>query len=238
MNLFRDLFTVTDDFIIQFLDVKAFLELLLVLNQTCSTIQSHTTIVTDDTATTVCIRQTGDDSRPTGRQHLLRIGRKHSFVVRLTVFRENLFRHRVEMVAVSFQAVFHHADTAFRKNTTLERGIRLQSHNHFIILIYITRPVSRDALGEFCFGVIHTLLTLHLEHLGQFVPHFAGLLRRRLQERIIPRVRSIIVLNEITHVDFLLPQFAFEAGPAFVVTFHNLSVLVIYVLTGCKDTEK
>ena len=142
------------------------------------------------------------------------------------------------MVAVSFQAVFHHADTAFRKNTTLERGIRLQSHNHFIILIYITRPVSRDALGEFCFGVIHTLLTLHLEHLGQFVPHFAGLLRRRLQERIIPRVRSIIVLNEITHVDFLLPQFAFEAGPAFVVTFHNLSVLVIYVLTGCKDTEK
>ena len=72
-NLLRNLFTVADDFIIQFLDVKAFLEFFLVLNQTCRTIQGHTTVVTDNPSTAVCIRQTCNNGRTATCQHFIGI---------------------------------------------------------------------------------------------------------------------------------------------------------------------
>ena len=175
-DLFRHLLTVTNDFIIQFLYVELFLKPLFVLYQTRRTIQCHTAIITDNAPAPVSVRKAGNDGRTAGGQHLLRVGREHAFVVRLAVFRENLLRHRIQVVTVCLQAVLHHSDATFRKYGPFQGRVCLQPDYDFVFPVYIARPVCRDALRKFGLRVIDPFLTFHLEHLGQFVPHLTGFL--------------------------------------------------------------
>ena len=146
--------------------------------------------------------------------------------MRLSVFREDFFCHRVQLVAVSFQAVFHHTCSAFRVNTTFQRGIGLQADNYFVFFVYITWSISIYALRIFCFSVVNTFLPFYLKHFSQFIPNLLRLIRGALQERIIPFIRFIIVLDKIPYINLSFPNFAFELRPVLVFKLHTYLCLL------------
>ena len=77
------------------------------------------------------------------RAHFGRVRVVYAVVMRLSVFRKNLFYFGIEVIAVHFQRLFGHSDAAERLQRALERFIRLQAHNLFQIFIEIPRPVRR-----------------------------------------------------------------------------------------------
>ena len=142
--------------------------------------------------------------------------------MRLSVFGEDFFCHRVQMIAIGFQTVFDHADSAFREDTALQRGVCLQTDDHFVLLIDVTGSVCVNPLGKFRFGVIYSFFPFHLKHLGQLVPHFLRFLRRGYKERIVSVIRLVIVLDKVSYVDLLFPGFSFELRPVLVFKLHKL----------------
>ena len=194
----------------------------LFFDQDPGTVQRHTAVVTDDTSAAVGIRQPRNDGRTARSHHLVRISRENTFVVRLSVFGEDFLCHRVQMIAIGFQAVFDHADTTFREDTAFQRGVCLQPDDHLVFLIDITGPVCIDSLGKFCFGIIYPFFPFHLKHFGQFVPHFLRFLRRGYEESIVSFVRFVIVLDKISYIDLFFPGFTFELLPVLIFKHHKL----------------
>ena len=144
-------------------------------DQDFRTVKCYTAVVTDNTSASVSIRQAGDDSGTACCKHFICISGEYAFVMRLSVFREDFFCHRVQFVAICFQTVFHHAGTTFRVNTAFQGGIGLQADNYFVFFVNITWSVSIYTLRIFCFSVVNTLLPFNLKHFGQFIPNFLRL---------------------------------------------------------------
>ena len=95
------------------------MENLAIFNQSGRTVKSHTTIVTDNTTAAVSIGQTRNDVSVTALTNVFRVGRENTFVVRLTILRENFLREGIELIAIGLEAVFHHANTTTRENAAL-----------------------------------------------------------------------------------------------------------------------
>ena len=76
------------------------------------TVKRNSTIVAYDSTTTVRVGKTGQNVRGTSRSHFGRINVEHAFVVRLSVFGEDILNFGIELVAVHFQSAFAHTDTA------------------------------------------------------------------------------------------------------------------------------
>ena len=142
--------------------------------------------------------------------------------MRLSVFGEDFFCHRIQMIAIGFQTVFDHADTAFREDTTFQRGICLQADDYFVFLIDVTGSVCVNPLGKLRFGIIYSFLPFNLKHLGEFVPHFLRFFRRGYEERIVSVIRFVIVLDKVSYIDLLFPGFSFELRPVLVFKLHKL----------------
>ena len=95
------------------------MENLTIFNQSSRTVKSHTTVVADNTTAAVSIWQTRDDVSVTALTDVFGVSREHTFVVRLTILREDFLREGIELIAIGLEAVFHHANTAARENAAL-----------------------------------------------------------------------------------------------------------------------
>ena len=92
LDLHRNLFTKTD-YIVNHLTVTHISEVvLLLLNKEIDTIESYTAVVTYDTSTTVCIRQTSEDMVMAHEFHLWSVSIKHAVVVSFAILVENLMK--------------------------------------------------------------------------------------------------------------------------------------------------
>ena len=104
--LLGDFFTQTDSrfqinavfqFVLQGQELGIF-----VFHQEVDAVQRNATVVTDDTATAICIRQTGQNTGFTAVQDVFGVNIKHALVVRFTVFSEDFLQHRVQLAVIRF----------------------------------------------------------------------------------------------------------------------------------------
>ena len=85
VDLVGNLLAATNNLFCELVDVDTLVEALLLLNQVSSTIEGDTTIVTNDTATTISIGQTCDDVCMTGSLDIIVVGRENTLVMGLAI---------------------------------------------------------------------------------------------------------------------------------------------------------
>ena len=170
LNLLSNLLAATDDIVAHLGDIQSVHIALLLLDEVVHTIKGYTTIVADDTTTTIGVGQSGDDMAMTCIANLLGISREDTLIVGLAILGIYLLGLGIEFVAIGIKSSLHHADTTLGEDAALEGCIGLKSYDDFVFLIYIACSVRGECLRQTGLGIIDTLLTLYLEHLTQLVP--------------------------------------------------------------------
>ena len=185
----------------------------LVRHQEVDTVQRDTTVVTDDTATAVGIRQTSQNARLTATQDVRSINVEHALVVSLTVFGEDLLNHWVQFTTVNFAGTLNHLDAAEWDQRTLQRRVSLQTNDSFQRLVDITGIVRSNGRRQVSIKVnrrVSAVFFFDAFHDG--IPQLGGSFSCTSQERFVTFIRSVVLLDEVTNVDSVLP---FAGGKAF-----------------------
>ena len=185
---------------------------LLVGDQEIHAVQCDPTIVANDAAAPVGIGQAGDDVRRPRLADVRRIGVEHAVVVGLAVLGEDFAQERIGLVAVGFEAVCHHAPAAERHDRPLERRLGLQPDDQFVRLVDVAGRVRQDA-GRHLRDVEDAFFPLLHEQRLQGLPDAARTVGGPLQEGGVALVRRVIALDELAHVNSILPASRREAAP-------------------------
>ena len=215
-DLLGELLAVTDHFFVHS-GAGTDLLLLLVLDQTVHAVQSHTAVVTDDTATAVGIRQTGDDVAGAAGTHLGGIGVKHAGVVSLAMGGEELFHLRIDGIAVVRTSLLRHTDAAVGHHRALEGLVGLEANDLLFLFIQIAGAVGGDGRDDLGVHIQHTAGFSFLP--GQFhnlIPQIQCILRRSLEEVLVAVVGCIVMADKAADVDLPHPGAAFKSTPTFV----------------------
>ena len=190
---------------------------LLELDQGVHTIQCHTTVIADDAATAVGIRQAGEDLVVAGNLDLLGVHAEDTVIVGLAVLGEDLLDFRIRLLAGFLDGLLDHTPTAVRHHGTLARNIGLQTDNHIVDFRRVDVAGAECVDASRCVGVdvVDALLALH----GQIVvieilPQVLGLLSGVSQEGLVALIRRVVLLNKVTDINVLLPVALSEAFPS------------------------
>ena len=190
---------------------------LLELDQGVHTVQCHTTIIADDAATAVSIRQAGEDLVVAGNLDLLGVHAEDAVIVGLAVLGEDLLDFRIRLLAGFLDGLLDHTPTAIRHHGTLARNVGLQTDNHIVNFRRI------DVAGAECVNtsrgvgvdVVDALLALYCQILViEILPQVLGLLGGVSQEGLVALIRRVVLLNEVTDINVLLPVALSEAFPS------------------------
>ena len=124
----------------------------------------------------------------------------------LAVLGKDLLDLGVNFLTSFLDGGLNHAPAAIGHHRTLEGGISLQSDDNVVVLADVAGLESVNIRG----GVGVNIEDANLTFLRQVVlfkgfPHAQGLFRRPGEEGSISFVRGVVVLNEVTHVDFFGP---------------------------------
>ena len=194
--------------------------LLLVLDQTVHAVQSHTAVVTDDTAAAVGIRQTGDDVAGTAGTHLGGVCVKHAGVVSLAVGGEELLHLRIDGISVVGAGLLCHTDTAVRHHRTLEGLIGLEADDLFFVLVQIAGAMGGDGGDDAGVHIENTAGFSFLPgQLHDLFPQIKRILGRALEELFVAVVGCIVMANKTADVDLAHPSAAFKSAPTFIRVF-------------------
>ena len=120
--------------------------------------------------------------------------------------REELGDLGIYLVAVVGTSLLCHTDTTVGLKRSLERLIGLETYDGLLALVKISgamRSNGRNNLGVHienaaCFSFLLLKIQYHS-------PKILGVLGRASQEGIITVIGMIVSLDEVTHVDFLVP---------------------------------
>ena len=208
--LFRDLFTQTDSRFQVYAVFQVRLQRnklrVFVFHQEVDTVQRNATVVTDDTATAIRIRQTSQNARLTAVQNVFGVHIEYTLVMGFTVFGEDFFQHRVQFAIVRFAGTFNHFDAAKRNDRTFQRSFSLQTNNfleRFVDVASIVRSDGRSNGGVKINWRVSAVFQFNAFHYA--VPQLGGCISRTSQEGFVTFIRGIVFLNEVTDVDFILP---------------------------------
>ena len=122
------------------------------------------------------------------------------------VFGEDFFQHRVQLAIVRFAGTFNHFDTTERDDRTFQRSFSLQTNDflkRFIDVASVVRSDGRSNGGVKVNRRVSAVFLFNAFHYA--VPQCSGRIRRASQEGLITLVRSVVFLNEVTDVYFILP---------------------------------
>ena len=233
LDLHSQLFSLTDDVVRHRTAAAVGKVFLLLLDQEVDTVQSHTAIIADDTATAVSIRQTGNDLVVASLLHLGRICVKHALVMRLAIFGEDLVQLRIRLIAVSGASLLRHLDTAIGHKGTLQGLVGLQT-NHSLQILQILTDVARLMgsnaghdlrvhIQNAALGALFFLQTL------QHAPQLVGSVRGSCQEMLISIIGLVVLLDEVSYIDFLFPEGTVKAIPLFKID-HRITSYSICLL--------
>ena len=208
--LFSDFFTQTDSCFQVYAVFQIGLQRdelsVFVFHQVVDTVQRNATVVTDDTTTAIGIRQTGQNARFTAVQDVFGVNVKHALVVSFAVFSEDFLQHRVQLAIVRFAGTFYHFDAAERDNRAFQRSFSLQANDFletFLDVASVMRSdggrkgsikINRRVSAVFLFNAFH-----------HAVPQCSGRISCASQEGLVTLIWSVVFLNEVTYVDFVLP---------------------------------
>ena len=116
-NLLRELLTVTNGLLVHDGAGAIFL-ICLIGNQSVNTVESNTTIVADDAAAAVCVRQTSNDVGVTAFTHVLGVDIKNASVVSLATIGVEVNNLWVNLIAVGLASSHCHTNaTVYHKST-------------------------------------------------------------------------------------------------------------------------
>ena len=195
--------------------------ILLGLDEVVDAVQCHTAVVADNAAAAVGVGQTGDDMAVAGLLHLGGVGIKHSLIVGAAVFGENLVQLLAGLVAVGRAGLLRHLDAAVGHEGTLERLVGLQADNLFKVLqlgVDVAGAVGGQAGNDLGLHIQNAALgALGLLQLLQSAPQLVGSVSRTGEEALIAVIGGVVLLDEVTRIDFLFPDAAFKAFPLFEI---------------------
>ena len=101
------------------------LVLKLLRNQVVNTVQSHAAVVTNNAATTVSVRQTGDDVARASRTNVGGVNVENGIVVGLAVLGEDLLHSRDVFLDCFVNSGLNHTPAAIGHHCTLEGAVSL-----------------------------------------------------------------------------------------------------------------
>ena len=137
------------------------------------------------------------------------------------VLGENLVQLLAGLVAVGGAGLLRHLDAAVGHEGALQGLIGLQADDLFQILqlgVDIAGAVGGQTGDDFGLHVQNAALgaLLFLQFL-QSAPQLVGSVGRAGEEALIAVIRGVVLLDEVTGVDFLFPDAAFKAFPLFEI---------------------
>ena len=137
--LSADLFSLTDH-IIGHGSISAVCKVFrLLLHQKINSVQSHTAIITYNTASSISIRKSGDNLVVTCFLHLRCVGIEYTLVMSSAVFRKDLMKLRARFIAIGLASLLSHLDSSIWHECTLQRLICLQTNNLLQLLRILTK---------------------------------------------------------------------------------------------------
>ena len=146
------------------------------------------------------------------------VGVKDRRIVCLVIFRKDLMELRADLVAVVLECLLCHADAAVGHERLLERLVRLQSDDLFEVFqrgVDVAGAVCRQARDDLRLHVedaaLRALLLLQFLHAR---PQAVRRVCRRCEKALVAIVWRVVALDEVTNIDFLLPDAPFKTVPA------------------------
>ena len=194
-------------------------------DKTINAVKRNTTVIADDASASIGVGKSGNDLVLAGDSHFRSVGIENTLIVSLMVFCEDAMKLRVRRVAIGFEGILRHLDTAIRHECTLQGLIGLESNNLFKILVEIAGRVG-------CYRRDH--IRIHIENAALC----AFLLLECLQ--LAPKglrsgsgiskklgailVRSVVQTHKNSGIDILLPLStgkSFPCGDVYICNIHG-----------------
>ena len=195
---------------------------LLELDQRVHAVQGHTTVIADDAAAAVGIRQTGEDLVVASYLDLLGVDAEDAVVVGLAVLGEDLLDLRIGLLAGFLDGLLDHTPAAVRHHGALARHIGLQTDNHIVDFrgIDVAGREGVDARRGVGVHVVDALLALHGQIVVvQILPQVLGLVGGVSQEGLVTLIWRVVLLDEVADINVLLPVALGEAFPSLSLKF-------------------
>ena len=191
--------------------------LLLAGDQAIDAVESDTTVVADDAATAIGVRQTGDDVGVTSGAHLGGVRIEDALVVGLAILVENLIVLVVDMETVVLGSLLGHLDAAVGHEGALERLVGLKTHNLLQVLhlgIDVASAIGGQAGNDLGLALEDAVVgALGCLKLLDLAPELVGRVGRTGQEGVIAVIGGVVALDEVADVDVVHPVTSGKAIP-------------------------
>jgi len=187
---------------------------LLPSDETISPIESQTTVVTDDTATRIVVRQPREEAVTTEGADLVGIYIEDTIIVGLAVVGEDIGNARVNFETILMDCLLDDLVPTEGLHSTTKDLVSLQTDDNFVILINIAWSESRDTRNRAGIDRAYAMwvFALFLESLEAVLPDALGLLRRTGEEGGVTIIRGDILRNEVADVEFDFPHARLKLG--------------------------
>jgi len=187
---------------------------LLPSDETISPIESQTTVVTDDTATRIVVRQPREEAVATEGADLVGIYIEDTIIVGLAVVGEDIGNARVNFETILMDCLLDDLVPTEGLHGTTKDLVSLQTDDDFVILINIAWSESRDTRNRAGIDRAYAMwvFALFLESLEAVLPDALGLLRRTGEEGGVTIIRGDILRNEVADVEFDFPHARLKLG--------------------------
>ena len=215
-NLIGDFFTKLEVASSHTLTVCFCKVLFLAFDKTVNTVKSNSSVVTDDSASAVCVGKTCKNLVVTGKLHLRSIDIEYTLVVSLVIFCKDFVEFRAWSVAIHLAWLLSHFNTAVRHKCTLERLVCLKTYNLFKVFIKICSAVSCDAAYNLSFHIKNAALgSFFLLEFLKLAPELVCSFCRTFKERLVAVIRCVVSLNEVSDINVGLPFATCKICPFF-----------------------
>ena len=169
---------------------------LLELNKHVYAVKSHTTIITDNTATAISIWQTSQNLVVASNLNILGVNTKHAIVMSLAINGENLLDFWVNFLASFLNGLLNHSPTAVWHHSALARFVGLKTYDYVIYFWAFNVACWHcvNSCWNMCFNVVYAALTLDSQVVVvEVLPHMLSFFGGVCQESLITLVWSVIL---------------------------------------------
>ena len=197
---------------------------LFACDEVIDSVKCNSSVITNDTSTSVSIRKSCKDLVVTCSLHLRCVNIKYTLVVCFElIIMEDIFDLVTYVISVSLACLLCHLDSAVWHESTFQRFVCLKTYNLleiFKLLVDISRTICCNACNYFCLHIENAAFgTLFFLKLLKFTPEFVCCLCRSFQEGSISVVWCVVHADKVTNVDLLFPTIAFESVPLLKINF-------------------
>ena len=216
----------------------------LISDKSVNTIESNTTIIADDAATAICVRQTGNDMGVTAFAHVLGVDIKNTSVVSLATIGVEVNNLWVNFITVGLACSHCHTNAAVYHQSALEGLVSLETNNLLKWFVNVASLVGGDSGNLLGIHIKYTTVCgLLCKEIHNIRPKLCSSLSWTSEEGIITVIRGVILLNEVSDINSSLPVATDKAVPSLLCWcfLHNtllftrtmyISAFMLSVLSG------